>query len=161
MAPGVAACHHSPVMAVLKNPPWRDPMFYSALLAAPGLWGLWWLWRPTALDLAWPLRAPQPFLLLAIVYPVLEEIVFRGGLQPLLLRNRRLAQQRWGLSGANLVTSLIFAAFHLVAHAPLWAAAVLLPSLVFGYFRDRYHSLAAPIVLHVFYNAGYFWLFGR
>ncbi len=36
---------------------------------------------------------------------------------------------------------------------------MILPSLVFGYFKDKYHSLTAPILLHVFYNAGFFWLF--
>ena len=34
---------------------------------------------------------------------------------------------------------------------------MLLPSLLFGYFKDRYRSLTIPIILHVFYNAGYFW----
>ena len=39
-------------------------------------------------------------------------------------------------------------------------AAVLLPSLVFGFFKDRSGALWAPMALHVFYNSGYFWLFG-
>jgi membrane protease YdiL (CAAX protease family) len=36
---------------------------------------------------------------------------------------------------------------------------VFFPSLVFGLFKDRTQRLLAPILLHVFYNAGYFWLF--
>jgi membrane protease YdiL (CAAX protease family) len=39
------------------------------------------------------------------------------------------------------------------------SVAVFLPSLIFGYFRDRYDQLHASIVLHVFYNAGYIWIF--
>jgi membrane protease YdiL (CAAX protease family) len=35
---------------------------------------------------------------------------------------------------------------------------VFAPSLVFGYFRERYGSIAPGAVLHVFYNAGYFLL---
>ena len=27
--------------------------------------------------------------------------------------------------------------------------------LVFGFFKDRYGRLATPIVLHIFYNAGF------
>ena len=33
--------------------------------------------------------------------------------------------------------------------------------LLFGLFKDRSGTLGAPIVLHVFYNSGYFWLFGQ
>ena len=62
---------------------------------------------------------------------------------------------------ANLLTSLLFTALHFINHAPLWAAAVFFPSLVFGFFKDRTGKLAAPIILHVFYNSGYFWLFGQ
>ena len=53
---------------------------------------------------------------------------------------------------------LVFTALHFVNHPPPWAAAVLLPSLLFGYFRDRHGSVLPAIVLHVFYNAGYFLL---
>jgi len=112
-----------------------------------------------SVDLTWPLRAPVPFLLSAVVYPVLEEIVFRGGVQTYLLGRPRLGRCRFGISGANVLTSLVFSLFHLVAHAPLWALAVFVPSLVFGYFRERHDSLKSPIALHVFYNGGYFWLF--
>ena len=38
-------------------------------------------------------------------------------------------------------------------------AAVIVPSLIFGYFRDRHGNIHAAVVLHVFYNAGYLWLF--
>jgi membrane protease YdiL (CAAX protease family) len=37
---------------------------------------------------------------------------------------------------------------------------VLFPSLIFGYFRDRYTSIYPCMVLHAFYNAGYFGLTG-
>ena len=66
-----------------------------------------------------------------------------------------------GLLVGLIVTliSLVFTGLHFIYHPPLWAASVLLPSLVFGYFKDRYRTLTTPIILHVFYNAGYFWLF--
>ena len=63
--------------------------------------------------------------------------------------------------GFGVLTSLLFTALHFINHAPLWAAAVFFPSLVFGFFKDRTGKLAAPIILHVFYNSGYFWLFGQ
>ena len=131
----------------------------AAFLAGVVFWiGLWWWSRPVV-DPSWPLREPLRFALLAIVYPVLEEIVFRGGLQAFLLKVPQ-GQLRWrGVTAANAATSVVFSAAHLFAHAPLWAAAMFFPSLVFGYFRDRDASLAIPITLHIYYNVGYFLVF--
>ncbi|MDG1783128.1 MAG: CPBP family glutamic-type intramembrane protease, partial [Porticoccaceae bacterium] len=61
---------------------------------------------------------------------------------------------------ANVLTSLLFVAVHLINHPPLWALAVFGPSLVFGYSQERYNHLVAPIILHCSYNAGYFLLLG-
>lgn len=140
--------------------PWHDKELGAALLAAPVFWVcLAWLVQPV-LDLRGPLAAPALFLSVAVLYPALEEVVFRGGLQTLLL-GRPLGKVSWHrLTLANVVTSLVFATLHLLMHAPLWALAAFFPSLVFGYFRERHASLATPIGLHIFYNTGYFWLFG-
>jgi len=107
---------------------------------------------------AWPLAAPATYLMPVLFYPVLEEIVFRGLVQELVhdyISNRVLGP----LSVANLLTSALFAGLHLLSHPPLWAALVIFPSLVFGFFKDRHQSLLAPILLHIFYNAGFLWLF--
>jgi membrane protease YdiL (CAAX protease family) len=63
------------------------------------------------------------------------------------------------MSLANWVTSLCFAASHLMWHSGLQALTVVVPSLVFGYFRDRYGRITPSVALHVFYNAGFVWLF--
>jgi membrane protease YdiL (CAAX protease family) len=136
----------------------RDWTFHAALLAALLFWALLYAFTTPPIHWGWPLRAPWLFLWPALFYPVLEEIVFRGLVQD--LAHRHLRAWRWGpISHANLYTSLLFTALHFIHQPPLWAAAVILPSLVFGYFKDKYRSLAAPILLHVFYNAGFFWLF--
>lgn len=131
----------------------RDIRFWLALAAGPAaVWGLSWLpglsWSP-----GWPPGSWQWPVLAILVYPPLEETVFRGGVQPwLAVRTVR----RWGpLSAANVGTSLLFSVAHLPFQPPWWAAAVLLPSLVFGYFRERHDGLAAPITLHAAYNASY------
>ncbi len=98
-------------------------------------------------------------LLLCLVYPLLEELVFRGALQGWLGGFAAGRRSIAGVSGANLLTSLLFAAAHLLYHPPFWAAAVLAPSLVFGWFRDRYQSVVPGILLHILYNSGYFLLF--
>jgi len=139
---------------------WRDAHLGAAFTAAPVFWaGLWW-WNPPPLDLLWIAREPLGFATAALIYPVLEEVVFRGGLQTFLLRYAGGSARRGGLTLANVMTSAAFAALHLFSHAPLWGAATFLPSVVFGYFRDRHSSLISPIALHVFYDSGYFWLFG-
>jgi len=139
---------------------WSDPLFSAAIAAALLYWALLYLGTGASPDPGWPLREPLRFLYPALLYPVVEELVFRGLVQDLV--HRRLKPWHVGpLSHANLLTSVLFTALHFVNHPPLWAAAVFVPSLVFGFFKDRTGQLAAPIVLHVFYNGGYFWLFGQ
>jgi membrane protease YdiL (CAAX protease family) len=137
--------------------PLRDPWFLAAMAAGPAAWALLALWLPVT-DAAWPAARPAQFLVLVVLYPVLEELVFRGLLQGALL------WRGWGhrlagpVTAANLAAALVFAAAHLLRGTPAWAAAVFLPGLVFGFFRER-HGIGAAIVLHAFYNAGFVWLF--
>ncbi len=137
---------------------WQDPLFYAAIAAALCYWLALYLLVHPHLDPGWPLRAPWRFVYPALLYPVVEELVFRGLIQD--LAHRYLRPWRLGpLTHANILTSLLFTALHFINHPPLWAAAVMLPSLLFGFFKDRTGALTVPILLHVFYNAGYFWLF--
>lgn len=135
--------------------PWRDRPFWWALALGPLAWGVLLAWLGPGRPAAW-LERPGLLLWLGFALPALEELAFRGGVQDAL---GRLTGRRLGpLSLANLGTSVLFAALHLVAHPPLWAAAVFFPSLVFGWSRERCACLAAPIALHAFYNSGYFLL---
>lgn len=87
-----------------------------------------------------------------VVYPVLEEIVFRGLIQPALVQPTR--GLRWGpVTLANGLTSILFAAMHLFSHPPHHATLVLWPSLLFGIFRDRSASVLPGMLLHVSWNA--------
>ncbi len=138
----------------------KDVYWWAALLCGPLFWaGLWLagvdIQSPDRFLLYW-----ERFLLVILIYPLLEEIVFRGALQGWLLE-RGLTAAWGGISTANLLTSLVFTALHFIYHPPFWAAAVFLPSLVFGFFRDRYQRLTSAIALHVFYNAGYALLYMR
>lgn len=182
----------------------EDRQFWLALAAAPICWaGLFLLGMPIR-EQALPLLT---LLLGMLLNPLLEEIVFRGGLQEWLYRRHALMRRRvdsavldwfrhrrrkpdtpdaadsaaeldgamsgdsdWpkaqssmsgGISLANLLTSLVFAAVHLLRQPPLWAALIFLPSLVFGWARDRHETLLSPILLHVCYNAGFIWLFAQ
>lgn len=97
-------------------------------------------------------------LLLILFYPLVEEMAFRGWLQS------RLLEQKWGaktwfhISLANLITSFLFSLLHHIEHSPLWAISVIVPSLIFGFFKERYQSIQGSLILHVWYNASYFLL---
>jgi membrane protease YdiL (CAAX protease family) len=138
----------------------RDPHFVAAVLAAPAVWVALYAAVRTPIDPSWTLAAPLRFASLAIAWPLLEELVFRGGIQRLLARTRWGARENWGVTTANAATSMLVAAAHVAAQSPALAAAAFGPSLVFGYFRDRYASIAPGVALHVFYNAGWFLLAG-
>jgi uncharacterized protein len=142
------------------NPPrLRDPHLWWAIAAAPAVWLLGHLWFAPATDWAWPFNRPRDLLFLGVLYPLIEELLFRGVVQGWLRERTGMRRTVFGLSLANLLTSTIFTALHFFAHPPLAALAVLVPSLIFGHFRDRHGDLRAPIALHMYYNIGYFWLF--
>ena len=94
-------------------------------------------------------------LSVVIIQPVIEELLFRGLLQGELRRISRRAEARF-LSLPNVLSSIAFAALHFIFHPPLWALAVLIPSLQFGYLRDRYDSLWPALLLHIAYNGMFF-----
>lgn len=142
-----------------------DWQFGAALAAAPFAWGVMAWTFPPGFHIDRALSEPGLFLMLAIIYPVLEEMVFRGALQG-WLRERSWGLRRFGLlTIANMLTSVVFTSLHFFAHPPLAAMLVFAPSLIFGYFRDRtdgdqMYGLGAPIALHCWYNTGYFIIFG-
>lgn len=134
-----------------------DPLFLVALLLGTVTWFILYLILQPDSDWKWPFNAPLFFILPVFIYPVVEEIIFRGYLQPFLAT--RFASRYGPLTQANVLTSLLFAGMHLLNQPPVWALLVFFPSLVFGYFKDRHNNLLAPILLHGFYNAGFIWLF--
>ncbi|HET7314543.1 JDVT-CTERM system glutamic-type intramembrane protease MrtJ [Salinisphaera sp.] len=134
-------------------------------------WGLFWglalagivpalLLLAWATPLIWRVHWPGPAAVFwfVVVAPGVEEIVFRGGLQEWALRRGR--RRARFVSRANLGASLAFAGAHLLTHAPVWAALMLVPSLVFGIAYERRRRLIAPVALHALYNACFLGLLG-
>lgn len=147
-------------LALRRSPGlFRDPHFLLAALAGLAFWGALVLLPGVHLPGLKSL-ASWPYLYLGVVAPVLEELAFRGALQGWLLETPYGVRRALGLTAANVTVSVVFTAIHFAYHPPLWAAAVLFPSLVFGHLRDRTGSVLPAIWLHVFYNLGYFALTG-
>jgi len=111
--------------------------------------------------MAWPCAAAAAVIVLAaaasaplthglwllLAAPLLEEIVFRGGLQEALLRRTDCALL------ANFVTAFTFAASHVAVRADALAALTLLPALAIGHFYQRQRRLAPCIATHALFNA--------
>jgi len=131
-----------------------DRLFVLALVAGVAVWSvLWFTVFPT---FSVTQDSIVKIVILAVVwYPVLEEVLFRGVVQKYLFNkpwgNTTLA----GFSVANWLTSLLFVLAHLWYQPEMWAISVLIPSLAYGFFRDRYASIYPSILLHSFYNAGF------
>lgn len=141
------------------------PHLRVAFLGDPLWWaiGLAGLLADVGLQLAIPgalagsvLIGAGQWLSCVLVQPVAEEIVFRGILQGELLRTRWGAKRIWRISAANALCSTVFAAMHFVHHPPLWALSVFVPSLIFGWLRERHGGLGAAIGMHVLYNLEFF-----
>lgn len=88
-------------------------------------------------------------LLLALaVYPLLEEWLFRG----MLLRELDQRFLKWRGWRTNLAVSILFGLAHAVAWPISHAAAVVLPSLLFGWLWQRYQRLWLCVAVHAACN---------
>jgi hypothetical protein len=148
-----ALCHA--FGATRPSPGWwawlRDPHFVIAVLAAVPVWFAIGLMARDYMQVAFTTAALVSFL---VIQPVVEELAFRGALQGFLLQ--RGGSRRIGpVSFANLATTAAFVALHFTAQPPVWALAVVVPSLVFGHLRERLASVLPAIALHSIYNAGF------
>ena len=132
-----------------------DRLFYLAMLSTLpvlSVMGLLVPGRGRRLDL------PVSVLFFYLLWqPLLEELLFRGVVQGQLRRMAWARKMFFGLSLANLVTSLLFVLTHLASQPVLWALSVFFPSLVFGFFRDRHAQIYPGLILHSTYN-GFFLL---
>jgi len=136
-----------PVSGLLRN----RHFLLAALVALP-FWLWLWTWQDGQQEQALGL---WPLLYLVLITPIIEELAYRGALQGAFLAPPWGQRRRWHISQANLMTSVLFCAMHLLHHPPLWAVAVVVPSLIFGHLRERTGSVFPPILVHGWYNGGY------
>jgi membrane protease YdiL (CAAX protease family) len=133
--------------------PWplilKDRHFHIALLIGPVTWAL----LGDIVAFAWP--SAVVFFTTVVLYPLVEEFAFRGTIQTWISDRVKGAETRFGLSLANLATSVFFALAHLIYQPVYWALATFFPSLVFGYFRDRFDRVLPGVILHSWYNFGF------
>lgn len=121
---------------------------WLCVLAAPPL-----AWLTASLGFGLSLVDPWRDGAVLALASIAEEIVFRGGVQTLLLRWPAMCTTTLAVSGANVVTSVLFAAFHLWRHPLAVALGVLPVSLVLGHVREASGRTWPAALLHVWFNA--------
>jgi len=146
----------------LAEPPARTRTGPTA--PAPGARRFWWACALGAAPIAFAVAAagypmatmnPPRDLALLTLWSVLEEVVFRGVLQPALARAFERRQMRTGSSAltlANVVTSALFAAFHLWRHPLAVALGVFTLSLIYGKARELSGHWWPAAALHAGFN---------
>ena len=129
---------------------YRDGKFIVAVLA--GIPVVWLLhgWIPvfsSNLTLHWKL-----LLSVLIWQPLIEELLFRGIIQGQLSKSNWGQQARFRITAANIVTSVLFVALHMLNSSPIWSLTIFIPSILYGYFRDTFNSVYPAMLLHSVYN---------
>jgi membrane protease YdiL (CAAX protease family) len=89
-------------------------------------------------------------LVLLVAAPLLEEAIFRAGLQEWMIRSRHSAARCIG------VTAVVFAAAHALARPEAMTLTLLLPGVLLGMLYQRTRSVVACAALHAAMNG--FWL---
>ncbi|MDR4468713.1 MAG: JDVT-CTERM system glutamic-type intramembrane protease [Nitrospira sp.] len=155
--------HTARAMALLglqyTRPFHRDALFLFLFALGPTVWlsmAVLFALQPSPRHALWS----PVFLSVALWQPLFEELLFRGVIQGHLLESMPKQKTWLGLSSSNLLTSCLFSLAHLANHSVSWSLLVFLPSLCFGFVRDRFGSVYPSIILHAFYNSGYFLLIG-
>jgi membrane protease YdiL (CAAX protease family) len=97
-------------------------------------------------------------LRLLVLAPLLEELIFRSGLQEALLRRSPRATRR-GAVFANVITATLFALCHFALQRGALSALTLFPALAVGWIYQRTRRLAPCVAAHAAMNA--MWLVGR
>jgi uncharacterized protein len=123
-------------------------LLWLCMIAAPPL-----AWLTARLGFGLSLADPWRDGTVLALASVAEEIVFRGGVQTFLLRLPGLGTKTLFVSRANLLTSALFAAFHVWRHPLAVTLGVFPVSLVLGHVREASGRTWPAALLHVYFNA--------
>jgi membrane protease YdiL (CAAX protease family) len=140
----------------------------SQYLISGALIGALFLWLALALlvginpDLSWVPNNFGLFFAVCFLSPVLEEYVFRGLVYDYVERRSQWvwpANSVLKISISNLVSSFLFVMLHGILRGSSAALLVIVPSLYLGMLRRETSGLGPCILVHGFWNLGWFSLF--
>ena len=95
------------------------------------------------------------WLWVVLVFPVFEELAFRGFLMGLLRRLLPMGGFSF-ITLNNFVTSILFSIAHFFTRSLVLGLLVFIPSLWLGLIREKTSSIALCIAIHVTWNLGFF-----
>lgn len=129
---------------------WPLTVWLAVGLASPLVaWGLVVLGRPLAAQGGWP-------LVWALAgSPLLEEWVYRAGVQTTLASRLSGQFARYAGHWANLFTALLFVAVHSPVHG-VWAWAWIVPGLLLGELFRQAQRVWPCVCLHAWFNVSLF-----
>ncbi|MEE2733066.1 MAG: JDVT-CTERM system glutamic-type intramembrane protease [Pseudomonadota bacterium] len=130
----------------------NNKLLWGSVLLAPLLVLCAWLAAGLPMELQYHPKT-RTILLIILLIPLCEEIVFRGLLQNELASYGRLRRTLLGLSWDNLISSTLFTLVHVFYFESALLLAIEAPALLFGYFYSQYRRLIFPVLLHIWYNA--------
>jgi membrane protease YdiL (CAAX protease family) len=81
---------------------------------------------------------------------IIEEIFFRGWIQP-------LCKKKFGAVLAILFTSAVFAAAHVFVARAAFIVAVFFPGCVMGFLRERHGNISTSTLFHATANIWAIW----
>jgi len=87
-----------------------------------------------------------------LLYPIFEEIIFRGLILEELLRFKALTKKKYLISFANVLTSILFALLHFIILGGILSLLVFFPSLIIGMYYEKNKHLILAIILHSWFN---------
>ncbi|MBI1194716.1 MAG: JDVT-CTERM system CAAX-type protease [Gammaproteobacteria bacterium] len=144
------------LLGLLRPPQLRDQLFWLVLLSG-ALIPLAFRILFGTLEGGFSPSGLYAWIIVIGWQPLVEELLFRGLIQGTLLDTRWGGQQSvFHLSHANLLTSALFVTIHFVNHHALWAISVLLPSLIFGWLRERHGNIWSALIAHATFNLAFF-----
>ncbi|MBA53510.1 MAG: hypothetical protein CMK89_03560 [Pseudomonadales bacterium] len=129
----------------------NNKLLWGSILLAPAMVFCAWLAMGFPLELQYQPKT-RTVLLIILLIPICEEIVFRGLLQNELASYGRLRRTLLGLSWDNLISSTLFTLVHTIYFENILVLAIEFPALLFGYFYSQYRRLIYPVLLHIWYN---------
>ena len=129
-------------------------LFVSCGMASP-IWLIIFFSASAGLQLPEMGSEISSWLWVVLVFPVVEELAFRGFLMGLLRRLLPLGRFSF-ITLNNFVTSVLFSVAHFFTRSLALGLLVFIPSLWLGLIREKTSSIALCIAIHVTWNLGFF-----
>ena len=136
--------------------PMRSHYFFLSLAGGLPVWII--VFYCAYLEVLQPPEIEHPLSVLAavVLFPILEELVFRGLLWDLWDYFKRVKSSYLGmLAVKNCCISVCFSMLHIFNFGLLGGFLVFIPSLWLGWLKDRSGSTKTCCLVHILWNAGF------